>query len=95
MKLISMRRSEVNEAAMTPWTVVHFGNGLALGLVGSRFTTALLAAVAFEFFEHYFEGTETGRAFFKTSGPETIPNAFVDVAVVLGGWYLGNRWLKT
>ncbi len=95
MNLIARRKSEQNHAVLDPWTVVHLGVGLAAGLMDFRFAPAMTAAVGYEFIEHTFEDTEAGRNLFKTSGPEIIPNAVVDVVVFGLGWWLGRKWNRT
>ena len=77
---------------LDPWSGVHFGAGLAMGLMGWRFPTVLALTVAYEVLEQAFERTHHGQTFFKTSGPETPLNAVVDVVLALVGWYLGEDW---
>ncbi len=92
MKLIATRKSDQNEAAADPWTFVHFGSGVALGLVGMSLPMAMLGAVAYEVVEQVAERDKNVQAFFRTSGPEEAVNVVVDVAVFLGGWWIGNRY---
>jgi hypothetical protein len=94
VKLVATRKADQNEAAVDPWTAVHFGAGLALGLVGAPFAPVVLGAVAYELGEQIAERTKAAQSFFRTSGPERPVNAVVDVAVMLGGWWLGNRYNK-
>ena len=95
MKLLATRKAEQNRAVFDPWTVVHFGAGLAAGLVAVRLPTALAGAVAYEVVEQFLERKEVGRELFETSGPESVPNAVVDVAVFALGHELGKRWNQT
>lgn len=92
MKLIATRKSEQNEAAIDPWTVVHIGAGLALGLLGAKGAPTLLVGLAYEVGEQAFERSSSGSKFFETSGPETPANAVVDMVVYMGAWWLGKKW---
>lgn len=92
MKLIASRKSEQNEAAVDPWTIVHFAAGLALGLMDVRFKHALAASVAYELAEQVFQRYEWGQEFFETSGPETVPNAVLDSVTYAAGHRLGRMW---
>jgi len=95
MKLFAKTRSEQNDAAIDPWTVVHLGSGLALGLLGARFAPTFLAGLVYEVGEQAFERSSAGHEFFEVSGPETPANVVVDMVVYLGGWWLGHRWRQT
>jgi hypothetical protein len=95
MKLLATRKADQNKSVFDPWTVVHFGAGLAAGLVAIRLPTAVAAAVAYEVVEQFVERREVGKELFNTSGPEIIPNALVDVAVFALGLELGHRWNRT
>lgn len=95
MKIIATRKSDQNHAAVDPWTVVHFGAGLAAGLLEISFPAAMLAAGAYELFEQAIERSDPGQEFFKTSGPETIPNVIVDLGIFGLGLWLGRRWSDT
>lgn len=95
MRLVARSKSDQNEAAIDPWTVVHLAAGLAAGLVGISFTKSMIAAAAYEFFEHGAEKTEWGQKLFKTEGPENIPNMIADLVVFGIGQQLGEYWNKT
>ena len=95
MKLIATSKAEQNRALADPWTVVHFGVGLALGLMGINRTTAILGAAAYELVELGVESTEVGQRVFKTSGPEHYANAALDVLVFGLAYELGQRWNQT
>lgn len=95
MKLLATRKSELNKTVLDPWTVVHFGVGLAAGLVEANFLYSLGAAVAYELFEQKFQDTPRGRKIFNTTGPEVWPNAVVDVIIFGVGYGLGHRWNKS
>ena len=95
MKLLATHKAEQNRAAIDPWTAVHFSAGLAAGLVDAALPKSLLAAVAYEVIEQVLERNDTGKAFFKTSGPEVLHNAVVDVAVFVVGHALGQQWNAT
>jgi hypothetical protein len=92
MKIIATRKSEQNDAAIDPWTVVHFGVGLAFGLWGMPFLWSMFAAGAYEIFEQALERSEVGQTIFTTSGPENIPNVIVDLGVFALGHQLGRAW---
>ena len=92
---IATNKSEQNRASIDPWTAVHLSAGLALGLMDAPLARALVGAVAYELIEQMFERQDAGKAFFKTSGPEALHNAVVDVAVFVVGHALGRRWNAT
>lgn len=92
MKLVATEKSEQNKAVIDPWTLVHFASGLALGLVNAPLKWWLPIATAYEVAEQVLERSEAGQDFFKTSGPEAVPNALVDLAVFAAGHELGRRW---
>lgn len=90
--LIATQKSEQNEAAFDPWSVVHFSMGLAFGLMGWGFVPSMGVAVAYDAAEQVFERSEAGQSFFNTSGPESISNIAADVALFGVGWALGAKW---
>lgn len=95
MHLLAERKPEQNRAAVDPWTVVHFAAGLAFGLMDVRLRWAVVSSVAYEVAEQVFERQEWGKELFKTSGPEILPNALVDVAVLVLGHRLGAAWNRS
>lgn len=95
MRILATHKAEQNRAAIDPWTAVHLSAGLAAGLVDAPFPKSLLAAVAYEAIEQVLERNDAGRSFFKTSGPEVLHNAVVDVAVFVVGHALGQWWNAT
>jgi hypothetical protein len=95
MLLIAREKSEQNEAAVDPWTVVHLAAGLAFGLMNVPLRYAVIASAAYEIAEQVFERYEWGRELFETSGPESAPNAAVDVMVLVAGHRLGQLWNAT
>ena len=95
MKLVATRKSEQNEAAIDPWTVVHFGTGLAAGLVDAPLRWALLAAAAYEVVEQVAERRHAVQRVFQISGAERLPNVLVDLAVFAAGHWLGKAWNRT
>jgi hypothetical protein len=95
MKILATRKKEQNEAVLDPWTVVHFGVGLALGLMNAPLRASLAAAAAYELVEQYFERHDAGKELFDTKGPEAIPNAIVDLVVLAAGHQLGKMWNDT
>lgn len=92
MKLVATRKAEQNEAAIDPWTAVHFSSGLATGLMGVGFWPTLLGALAYDGLEQLAERHPMGQRLFRTSKPESAANVVVDTLVFLGGWYLGRRY---
>ena len=95
MKIIATEKNDQNEAALDPWTLVHFSAGLALGLVNAPLRWSLPIAAAYEVVEQLLERSEAGKELFDTSGPEVIPNALVDVLVFMAGHHLGRRWNRS
>jgi hypothetical protein len=95
MKILATEKREQNRAVIDPWTVVHFGVGLALGLVNAPLRASLVAAAVYEVVEQYVERSDAGKELFDTSGPEAIPNAIVDLAVLVAGHQLGKMWNQT
>ena len=95
MKILATKKREQNQAVIDPWTVVHFGIGLALGLMNAPLRGSLAVATAYEFVEQFFERHEVGQELFDTRGPEAIPNAIIDLAVLAAGHRLGQMWNDT
>jgi hypothetical protein len=92
MKILATEKREQNQAVLDPWTVVHFGIGLALGLMNAPLRASLAAAVVYEIVEQYVERSEAGQELFDTSGPEVLPNAILDLVVLAAGHQLGQMW---
>lgn len=95
MKLLATEKAEQNEAAIDPWTLVHFSAGLALGLMDTSLRRALGLALTYEASEQVFERHKLGRAFFDTQRPESLPNAVMDVVALAAGHRLGQLWNRT
>lgn len=95
MKILATEKREQNQAVIDPWTVVHFGAGLALGLVNAPLRASLAAAVVYEVIEQYVERSDAGKELFDTSGPEVLPNAILDLAILVAGHQLGRMWNGT
>ena len=95
MKLLAISKDEQNRAALDPWTAVHLSAGLALGLLNAPRGPALAAAAAYEIVEQLAERRDWGQDVFETEGPETLPNAIVDLAVFALGHWLGRAWNRT
>lgn len=93
--LIATRKSDQNQAAIDPWTAVHFSMGLAAGLVKLPFVPVMVGAVAYDMVEHAFEDSHFGQKFFDVSGPETPANVAVDLGVFALGYWLAHRWNST
>ena len=92
MQLVARDKSEQNRAVIDPWTVVHFGFGLAAGLMRLPEVPVVAAAVAYEVFERHVETKVSDQNFFKTSGPEIPANAVFDVVVYWMAYRLGKKW---
>ena len=95
MKLLATRKDEQNEAALDPWTVVHLGAGLALGLMDVDRDKAMGAALGYEAVEQYVERQAWGRDLFNTRRAESLANAAVDLAAFGVGYWLGTVWNRT
>lgn len=95
MNLVAVRKSEQSTALIDPWTAVHGGTGLAVGLLGVHMGVALAAAIGYELLERRLQRNESGRTLFNASNPESLGNQIVDVAVFAGGVYLGHRYNET
>jgi hypothetical protein len=95
MKIVATEKREQNHAVADPWTVVHFGVGLAMGLMNAPLRASLAAATAYELVEQYLERSDAGKELFDTSGPESMPNAILDLAVFAAGHQLGRMWNAT
>ena len=93
--LIATKRAEQNSAALDPWSVVHFGSGLALGLLGVSLPVGIALGVGYEVIEHAAESHRVGQRIFLTQGPESGVNMAMDMVLLAGGVALGNRWRKT
>lgn len=92
MKVLAVRKRDQNDAALDPWTAVHFGAGMAMGLLGVRFGPAIALALGYEIAEQVAERNEWGSRFFKTSGPESAANVVCDTAIYAVAWWLGRRY---
>jgi hypothetical protein len=95
VKLVATKKPEQNRSVADPWTVVHFATGLALGRVNAPLRWWLPVAAAYEVGEHNNEKSETGPELFDTSGPEIVPNAQQDQALLAAGQQLGRLWNRT
>ncbi|HSM05024.1 MAG TPA: hypothetical protein VK858_10370 [Longimicrobiales bacterium] len=92
MRIVATRKDQQNKAVTDPWTVVHFSTGLAIGLMGIPLRWTLPLAAVYEVVEQLLERKRFGQELFKTSGPETLGNAIVDVGVFAAGHRLGEAW---
>ena len=95
MILVATRKTEQNEALLDPWSAVHAGMGLAVGLMGFGLGAAFLGAVAYELLERPLESAEFGRNLFNVSKPEHKANAVADVVVFMVGVEAGRRWNRS
>lgn len=93
MPLLALSPRDQNVALLDPWSAVHLAAGLALGLVGVSVPVATGIAVAYEGAEYAAENSsEQVRRLFRVSGPETLTNQIVDIALLALGAELGRRW---
>tara|TARA_R110002060_G_C2052349_1_gene94801 strand:- start:39 stop:329 length:291 start_codon:yes stop_codon:yes gene_type:complete len=95
MKLLATSKSEQNLALIDPWTLVHAGAGLAVGLMGFSYGAALTGAVAYELLEAPLERAEFGKNLFNVSKPETPGNQGIDVAIFMLAVAAGRSWNNT
>lgn len=95
MKLIAKEKREQNRAAIDPWTAVHLTSGLALGLMNVPLSWAAGVSLGYEVAEQFFERERWGQDLFETSGPESLPNATVDMIALVVGHSLGTMWNRT
>jgi hypothetical protein len=95
MKFLATRKAQQNRAAVDPWTAVHVAAGLAAGLKNIPLRWTLGVGVAYEVAEQVFERSPAGQELFETSGPERVPNALFDLAVLIVGHRLGQWWNRT
>jgi len=95
MKIVATKKAHQNRAVVDPWTLVHFASGLALGLINAPLRWWLPAAAAYEVLEHHLEASDVGQEIFETSGPESVPNAALDLVVFAAGHQLGRLWNRT
>lgn len=95
MKLIATTKEEQNDALLDPWSAVHAGTGLAVGLMGFSLGAALVGAVAYELLERPLESAGFGKNLFNVSKPETRANSLADVAIFMIGVQAGRRWNRS
>lgn len=95
MRVIATKKEEQNKAAVDPWTAIHLTSGMAFGLTDVPFRWGVGLSIAYEVVEQYAERRGWGKRFFKTSGPESVPNAIVDIVAFAAGHWLGARWNAT
>lgn len=92
MRVLATKKEHQNNAALDPWTVVHFAAGMAAGLVSIPRPHALGLAVGYEVLEQWFERRKFGQEIFDAAGPEILSNAVMDVVVFAAGHHLGTLW---
>lgn len=95
MKLIARSKEDQNKAVVDPWTIIHFAAGVAFGLLDVSLRRSAIASIAYEVAEQYIERKRWGQRFFRTSGPESIGNATMDLVVLIAGHQLGTWWNRT
>ena len=92
--IFARTKGDQNRAVLDPWSAVHFGVGLAAGLVALPIGWAFVPAVLYEIIEGEAELDPNVRSFFKVSQPETLENQAADLAVFAIGYVVGQRWNK-
>jgi len=95
MVVVATEKADQNRAVVDPWTAVHFSTGLAFGLMDLPLEECLAAALAYEAVEQVVERQKWGRELFKTSRPETLLNAAMDMGAFALGHWLGGLWNRT
>lgn len=95
MRILARSKPDQNDAALDPWTLVHFATGLAAGLMNVPFRWAITASVAYEVAEQFGERREWVQEIFEAAGPESLPNAVGDTVFFALGHRLGAAWNGT
>ena len=95
MIIVATKKSEQNLALLDPWSAVHFGTGLAVGLMGISTGAAIAGAVLYELAERPFEAAGFGKTIFNVSKPETTGNAVADVLIFALGLRAGQKWNRS
>jgi hypothetical protein len=95
LQIVATRKADQNRAVIDPWTAVHFSTGLALGLMDISLEKSIAAALGYELAEQFVERQGWGRELFNTSGPESLANAAMDLAVFSLGHLAGELWNRT
>lgn len=93
--ILARTKSDQNQALLDPWTLVHAGVGLAVGLMGFSPGAALVGAIAYEALERPLEDAQFGKNLFNVSKPETRGNQVVDVVVFMAAMLAGQAWNRT
>mgnify|MGYP003133184904 CR=1 FL=1 len=92
--ILAKSKQDQNRALIDPWTLVHAGTGLAVGLMGFSMSAALLGAVAYEVLERPLEKLDFGKNLFSVRKPESAKNQVFDVAVFVLGAAAGRAWIE-
>lgn len=95
MKLFATNKGQQNESILDPWSLVHAGMGLAVGLVDIPLSWALAGSLAYEIIERPFEMADFGKNFFNVSKPENFGNRLADVVVFMIAAEAGRRWNRS
>ena len=93
--IFALTKADQNLALVDPWTLVHAGIGLAVGLMGFSAGTALIGAIAYELLEGPLERADFGKNLFNVSRPESAGNQVVDVIVFMAAASAGAKWNLT
>ena len=95
MMLVATKKADQSLAILDPWSVVHGATGLALGLLGTRLSTALALAIVYELVEGRLQADPSVRSFWNVSRPESFANQVADVLVLGAGVIAGHRYNAT
>lgn len=90
MTIVALSKDEQDSAFVDPWTVVHFSVGLALGLLEVSAAFTMIVSTIHEIIELRPQAMK----FFKST-PESVGNVVIDMASVMGGWWLGDKYAKS
>jgi hypothetical protein len=81
-------RPEVDTKPVDGWTIVHFGVGVAAGVVGLPMLITLAVALFWEAFENWRRPYRT-LDWVPDWTPEVNTNILIDIVAALGGWGFG------
>jgi hypothetical protein len=87
------RDGQVNYGLFDQYTLAHALFGLAMGLYGTKATTALMTAMAWEVGEPFLK--ERVPVVFPYTSIDSSENKFGDVVGWMAGWILGDWYKRT
>ena len=88
MKAIASTRADNGSAVIDPWSAVHFGSGLAVGLASLSFTQTIAIMVLSELSKRLVV-----ERIHKEE--EEIHNQISDALLFVVGWKAGRMWNDT